>query len=133
MGKWLKSLIVNFIARLLPKRGKRIIFVVMCYLIWSSTTDKDQIRYEIIEINNKLNLCRDEEALRFAIELKDILFSLDDFKCATTLPTKDLKTKLIGSMPDWLKYDNESNIESELQTVFNIRYRHEDGHLQSGI
>lgn len=124
MKKWLSRLLVNFIAHLMPKRGKRIIYIVMCYLIWSQNEDKQKIRHELIEINNKLNIATDEHAINFVIELRGLLLETDEFKTLKSQPPSKISAYAVNRMPSWLNYGDKDEVVQDLSTVFDTRYCH---------
>ena len=61
MISYVKERLLRFITHYLPKRGRRILFVVTCYLTWSKVKDEQRMKHDIIEINNKLHLSKDEQ------------------------------------------------------------------------
>ena len=137
MRRWLQNLVMAFIARYLPSKGKRIFYILMCYLAWSRSTDANQIRNELTEINNRLNLCGNNDALNFVIELRDILMGMDDFKPLRDSNHNDLRADPISHIPEWLRYDNNETILKDLVIVFKPRYVHTltpetPGHTVSG-
>lgn len=124
MSNWLRRTIVDIIARCIPRRGKRIIYITLCYLIWSGSQEDDRILAEMIEINNKLHLSADDGPLRFAIELRNILLDVDDFRYLQTLPREKMEHNMVSYMPQWLKYDNDGEIINDLAKVLKPRYIH---------
>lgn len=122
MGNWLKRFIIEFIARCIPKHGKRIIYITLCYLLWSNQQDKDTIINEMIEINNHLHLSKNDKPLKFVLELRELLLTTDDFKYVRELPREKMRTSIIRYMPSWLKYDTDTNIIKELTEVCQDRY-----------
>lgn len=123
MGNWLKRIVIEFIARCIPKHGKRIIYITLCYLIWSNQQDEDTIINQMMEINNRLKLTKNQEALRFAIELRDVLLSADDFRYVKELSPEKMQSQMIRYMPSWLKYDTDQHIEGELRNIWKNQYR----------
>lgn len=122
MGNWLKRIIIEFIARCIPKHGKRIIYITLCYLIWSNQQDEETIINEMTEINYRLGLSKNDGPLRFVLELRELLLTADDFKLVRKLPREKLLTSIIRYMPSWLKYDTDSKITEELSKVCRERY-----------
>lgn len=129
MMKWLRRKFIALLGRYLPNRGKRIIYILLCYLIWSRNEDEKTIRNEFIEINNRLHLVNDNSALEFAIVLKDVLFKLDEFNRLKNIPidepVESVEKHLILSVPRWLTYDTIEGIKQDLRYVFKPRYRHQ--------
>lgn len=124
MKKWLSRVLVNFIAHFIPKRGKRIIYIVVCYLIWSQNQDKQTIRHELIEINNKLNIAADEHAINFVVELRDLLLEIDEFKALKSQPQSKINTYAVNLMPSWVTYGDKAEVTRDLSEVFTSRYSH---------
>lgn len=122
MRNWLKRLIIEFIARCIPKHGKRIIYITLCYLIWSNQQDEDTIVNEMMEINNKLHLSKNDGPLRFVLELRELLLTADDFRYVRELPRDKMRASIIRYMPSWLKYDTDNKITEELSKVCKDRY-----------
>lgn len=123
MGNWLKRLLIEFIARCIPKHGKRIIFITLCYLIWSNQHDEETIINQMMEINHRLKLSNNQDALKFVIELRNLLLSAEDFKQVRELSPEMVQSQVVKCMPTWLKYDNDRKIEVELRKVWQNRYR----------
>jgi hypothetical protein len=125
MISYVKERLLRFITHYLPKRGRRILFVVTCYLTWSKVKDEQRMKHDIIEINNKLHLSKDEQALQFALEIRHILFQLKDFKSLLSLKGEDLNPKaIVSNIPAWMRYDeNIKRVYDELSCVFKPRYQ----------
>lgn len=122
--KWLKRAIVIFISRFLPSKGKRLIYIALCYMIWSKNKDQSIIRNELIEINNKLNLVQNTDALDFVVEIQPILLELAELQQAKTLPHDEVPDKIYLTLPSWLKYDTVDKIHQDMKQVFKERYCH---------
>lgn len=120
--KWLQRFIISFVAKYIPRKGKRMLFILICYCIWSKHEDERVIRDHLIEINNKLRLSNDSDALSFAIGLRDILLNMDDIKPLKEIDKNEIQSTISKKMPDWIKYDSLERINQDLQMVFNIRY-----------
>lgn len=120
--KWLHRLIISFIGKYIPRKGKRMLFILICYCIWTKHKDERVIRDQMIEINNKLRLSNDSEALNFAIGLRSILLNMDDIKPLQEIDPKDIPSTISKKMPDWIKYDSLESINRDLQMVFKSRY-----------
>lgn len=119
MIKLLQRLFISFIARYIPSKGKRMLFILICYCIWSKNNDEKIIRDQMIEINNRLNLSKDSDALSFAIGLRNILLTMDDIQPMVKDNDKD---DLVNKMPDWLKYNSPERMKSDLYTIY--KYTH---------
>lgn len=117
-------MLVNFIAHFIPKRGKRIIYIVLCYLIWSQNEDKQKIKHELIEINNKLNIVGDEHAINFVIELRELLLEADEIRTLKIQPQSKLNTYAVNLIPSWLIYGDKNTVKNDLSEVFKARYVH---------
>ena len=117
MISYVKERLLRFITHYLPKRGRRILFVVV--------KDEQRMKHDIIEINNKLHLSKDEQALQFALEIRHILFQLKDFKSLLSLKGEDLNPKaIVNNIPAWMRYDeNTKRVYDELSCVFKPRYQ----------
>lgn len=126
MIEYIKQKLIRFITYYLPRHGKRMLYIVTCYLAWSKTKDEQRIRHDLIEINNRLKLSKDEHALRFAIELRHILSEVDEIQSLMSEPVETLKPKsIIERIPEWLRYELDNNrVTNELSYVFKPRYQH---------
>lgn len=122
--KWLKRAMVIFISRFLPSKGKRLIYIALCYMIWSKTKDPNIIRNELIEINNKLNIIQNTDALNFVMEIQPLLLELTELNNAKKLPHDDVPEKIHLTIPSWLKYDSIDKIHQDMKQVFKPRYCH---------
>ena len=122
MKRWLHKFVIGIIARYLPCRGKRVFYILLCYLAWSKSSDVNRIRNEMIEINNRLKLCDNNDALNFAIEIRNVLLTMEEFKPLRESDHNDLRVEAVSIIPEWLEYDSKDNILRDLETVFKTRY-----------
>lgn len=122
--KWLKRAVVIFISRFLPSKGKRLIYITLCYMVWSKNKDPNTIRNELIEINNKLNIIKNTEALNFVIDIQPILLGLTELQETNSLHHDEVPNQIHRTIPTWLRYDSIDKIHQDMKQVFKERYCH---------
>lgn len=125
MIKSLRRFLIALIAKYLPAKGKRAIYILMCYLIWAKSKDELTIRNELHDINRRLQLINNEDALKFVIEIKNVLIDMDDFKYLKEIEdTSPDPEEIVKHTPNYFRYNIESVICSELECVFGISSRY---------
>lgn len=125
MMKSLQRFLISFIAKYLPSKGKRAIYILMCYLIWARSKDELTIRNELHDINRRLQLINNEDALNFVIQIKDFLMDIDDFKHLREIEGNTPNpNEILKHTPKYIKYDSEEAIFSDLQCVFGVSERY---------
>lgn len=124
MNKWILRNLVLFIKNCLPSKGKRMICLVMCYILWSKTKDDKTLRNECIEINNRLHFSDSNRAILFTIDLCQILKNLAVFKRLSNINQQTLKEALPRAVPFWLRYDTRETISEEIGCILKERYIH---------
>lgn len=124
MKKWIQNLLFTFIVRYLPNKGKRMFYILICYLAWSKTKDANVVRNELIEINNAIRMCENTEALNFVIALKDILMDMEDVKNLNDIDRTTFQNNPLRYIPMWVRYDDDDNILLDLKHVLKPKYIH---------
>lgn len=130
MKQWLVNVIASFLRKVLTTKGKRIMFIVLAYIAWSKSSDDKQMRNELIEINNKLNIAKDEGALLFVISLRSVLLEMRDFQDIRCSDCSEIRENIVKLMPSWLEYSNKDAIMNEMKFVFKDKYRHDNLSVQ---
>lgn len=119
MIKHLHCKVFTTLLKWLPAKGKRIIFILMSYLIWSKSQDQEDIIKGIQDLNYHFRLTKNQDVLHFVITLKEVLSSLDEFKPLREIEeNKPVLDKVFKSMPDYLKYDDERSMREELSYIY---------------
>ena len=124
MKQYIIRKVVNLITTHLPKRGRRILYLLLCYVLWSRQTDVRRIREVMLDINNRLNLGYTEQTIRFAIELRNVLLQSDDLKPLTDCTQDELKTVAVTKVPSWLRYGPTTQMQEESNAIFKDRFRY---------
>lgn len=124
MNRWYIRFVTNFIRRFIPRRGKRLIFITLCYALWSRSKDETRTKHEMIEINNQLGLCHDEEALYFVILLQQVLKRSTEYQDLKQYEGNELKDNMKKKIPSWLHYGNDNEVNKDVDLVCNPRYCH---------
>lgn len=121
MIKRLQCKVFTTLLKWLPAKGKRIIFILMSYLIWSRTKNQEDILKSIQDLNYHFGLTQNQDVLHFVITLKEVLSDLDEFKPLKEIeedePTLD---KVFNSIPEYLKYDDERTMRKELLYIYSF-------------
>lgn len=105
--------IVKLITMYIPRHGKRLLALVMYYLMNNQTKSSTTQRHDLIEINNKMMFSRSEEAIQFALEFGRFIMNNSS---VIINPSE-------RQFPTWLKYTSYTNIFQDLDTLEHA-YRH---------
>lgn len=119
MIKHLHCKVFTTLLKWLPAKGKRIIFILMSYLIWSKLQNQEDIIKGIQDLNCHFGLTKNQDVLHFVITLKEVLSGLDEFKPLREIEeNKPVLDKVFKSIPEYLKYDDERAMKEELSYIY---------------
>lgn len=119
MIKHLHCKVFTTLLKWLPAKGKRIIFILMSYLIWSKLQNQEDIIKGIQDLNYHFGLTKNQDVLHFVITLKEVLSGLDEFKPLREIEeNKPVLDKVFKSIPEYLKYDDERAMKEELSYIY---------------
>lgn len=116
-----------------PSKGKKMMYIVSIYS--QLVQDKILEATTLDNLNMKLNLACQPEALQFPMELSDAIWKDISFKdifkeelgqyyqcdgthCIPFAEAQIISAKIVDRTPWWLRYDIKSNMVRDLATLF---------------
>ena len=117
----------------MPSKGKKMMYIVSIYS--QLVQDKILEATTLDNLNMKLNLACQPEALQFPMELSDAIWKDISFKdifkeelghyyqadgthCIPFAEAQIISAKIVDRTPWWLRYDIKSNMVRDLATLF---------------
>lgn len=118
------EMVNEILESILPDRTKRLLLIgSLCPKLMT----KDKITHEyLVLLNTQLSLSREEDAIKVPIALSQRIWSFCPFTIKQQ-PMKDRELtiyvkRIVDSLPDWLRYDQDSVIVQELIAFFKFTY-----------
>lgn len=133
---WLKSIIVRVVYWLLPKKGKRIVFLVALYMKLNNIHGKEY--QSLLVLNDKLNLVDDTQALYLPALLYPRIWDIVNisFRHKTEnngiLDSNDIEgivARIANSNYRLKKYGTVDELLSDIRKIIEFTLQENDGRL----
>lgn len=117
----------------IPNRTKRLI--VLSSLCPKLISRSDLTQEYLALLNTQLSLCREEEALKLPMAMSDQIWPINPVTIENDNNLSDSEydifaRRILEKIPEWLRYDRDTVIASELSTLLRISvgYQHTHNH-----
>lgn len=116
MIKYVNQLILRLILYYLPKRGKRIILLVLGYLTFHQDQTVEISKHEIMTYCNRNKVTCNEEVILFVMTLRHFLYNIAEFSYLKTTSFKSIQ-EFYQAVPHCLYYDKSKTMLRELTEI----------------
>lgn len=116
LQQFLRKILFCIISSVVPKQGRRLLFIAMCYTSWSKLKNEKKLKQELERLNYELNLTEDKEVFNFYLALNHILDGWDGWDGFDKLQTTDASTleSKLKNLPEWLQYSTIEKMKEDI-------------------
>lgn len=116
MINYVNQLILRFILYYLPRRGKRIILLVLGYLTFHQDQTTEISKHEIMSYCHRKKVTSNEEVILFVMALRNLLYDIPEFSHLKNTSFKSIQ-EFYQAVPTCLYYDKSKVAIHELTEI----------------